>query len=214
MKFRFFSFVVFVLFFSCSESPSISGYVKGYDSPIASSRIDHNMEISIQPFSGIPGSTVQAIVKKLQSVYPGQVRVKKTLKLPVKAFNKAKTRYRADSLIRYLNRLSNGNQLIIGITNKDISTTKGIYADWGIMGLGFCPGKSCIVSTFRLRGNNREEKLFKLALHELGHTQGLKHCPIKNCFMRDAKGKDHWNEQNGFCKRCKINLKRAGWLLK
>ena len=82
------------------------------------------------------------------------------------------------------------------------------------MGLGFCPGKSCIVSTFRLRGKNREEKLFKLALHELGHTQGLKHCPTKNCFMRDAKGKDHWNELNGFCKRCKITLKMAGWLLK
>ena len=128
MKFRFFSFVIFVLFFSCSESPSASEHVKGHVSQIVSRKIDHNVEISIQPFSGIPGSTVQTIVKKIQSVYSGQVRVKKTLKLPVKAFNKAKTRYRADSLIRYLTRLSSGNQLIIGITNKDISTTKGVYA--------------------------------------------------------------------------------------
>jgi archaemetzincin len=212
MKFLF--LVVFVVMSGCSDSASESEQIKGIESRKGKSEIVQKVEIFIQPFLGIRRSTVQTMVKKLKSVYSGEVQVNSTLELPANTLNKAKSRYRADSLIRYLTRLSSGNQLIIGVTNKDISTTKGVHADWGIMGLGFCPGKSCIVSTFRLKGNNRDEKLLKLALHELGHTQGLKHCPIKSCLMRDAAGKDHWNELTTFCKRCKGNLALAGWLLK
>lgn len=54
----------------------------------------------------------------------------------------------------------------------------------------------------------------KAYIHELGHTQGLPHCPIKNCFMRDAEGKDVLNEETGFCKSCKTVLIRHGWNLK
>jgi archaemetzincin len=82
------------------------------------------------------------------------------------------------------------------------------------MGLGYCPGKSCVASTFRLHGNNRFEKLVKVALHELGHTEGLNHCPEKTCLLRDAEGKDHLNEEKGFCASCKKYLIKKGWELK
>lgn len=39
---------------------------------------------------------------------------------------------------------------MIGITQKDISTSKGQYADWGIMGLAYRPGNSCVASYYRL----------------------------------------------------------------
>jgi archaemetzincin len=55
------------------------------------------------------------------------------------------------------------------------------------------------------------EKLFKVAIHELGHTQGLKHCPVNDCLMRDAEGKDHLDEEKDFCKKCKAVLINAGW---
>ncbi|MBK7764266.1 MAG: matrixin family metalloprotease [Bacteroidetes bacterium] len=128
--------------------------------------------------------------------------------------NVNKTRYRADSLIHYLSRVTAKGHLTIGLTSKDISTTKNEHADWGVMGLGFCPGKSCIASTFRLKGNNKLEKLYKVAIHELGHTQGLPHCPVKTCLMRDAEGKDHLNEETGFCASCKAVLIKAGWDLR
>jgi archaemetzincin len=128
--------------------------------------------------------------------------------------NRSKTRYRADSLIAYLSKTTKPGFLTIGLTDKDISTTKEKIADWGIFGLGYCPGKSCIASTFRLKGKNRFEKLFKVAIHELGHTQGLDHCPVKTCLMRDAEGKDHLNEEKEFCGKCKSVLVKAGWALK
>lgn len=177
------------------------------------------MAIVIQPFEGLTRSTAQLIAEQLKEIYSGEVVVNNTIPLPNIALNYNRTRYRADSLIRYLGTLAKGNQLIIGLTNKDISTTKGKDADWGVMGLGFSPGKSCIASTFRLKGENRLEKLFKVAIHELGHTQGLartktKHCPEKNCLMRDAEGKDHLNELKVFCSKCKPVLINGGWELK
>jgi archaemetzincin len=177
------------------------------------------LSIIIQPFDGMPESTVTIVAEKLKEIYSGDVIINNSITLPKKALNQDRTRYRADSLIRYLGDFAKDGQLIIGLTNKDISTIKGKDPDWGVMGLGFCPGKSCIASTFRLKGKNRDEKLFKVAIHELGHTQGLaqtntKHCPEKVCLMRDAEGKDHLNELRYFCSKCKPVLIKAGWELK
>lgn len=174
------------------------------------------LSVIIQPFDELPESSAYMVAIELKEIYTGKIVINKSIPLPQKALNQSKTRYRADSLIKYLGTFVTDDQLIIGLTNKDISTTKGKDPDWGVMGLGFCPGKSCIASTFRLKGKNRNEKLFKVAIHELGHTQGLaltktKHCPEKICLMRDADGKDHLDELINFCSTCKPVLIKAGW---
>jgi archaemetzincin len=180
---------------------------------------EEKLTIIIQPFSDLPAGTAEKVATELKAMYAGHVVVKSAIPLPQRALNYNRTRYRADSLIEYLGTLVEEDQLIIGLTARDISTTKGDKPDWGVMGLGFCPGKSCIASSFRLKGNNKQEKLFKVAIHELGHTQGIaqtntKHCPNKTCFMRDAEGKDHLNELTHFCSACKPILVKAGWALK
>jgi archaemetzincin len=81
------------------------------------------------------------------------------------------------------------------------------------MGLGFCPGNVCVASTFRLSKKNLKEQFYKVAIHELGHTQGLPHCEDKSCFMRDAEGGNPLNEEHGFCEVCKLFLKSKGWEL-
>jgi archaemetzincin len=172
------------------------------------------LTIIIQPFVGFPASSANLIAKQLKEMYSGNIVVNDAIPFPDNAFYAARSRYRADSLIKYLSSLAKDGQLIIGLTNRDISTTKDNYPDWGIMGLGYCPGKSCIASTFRLKGGNPLEKLFKVAIHELGHTQGLPHCPNQTCLMRDAEGKDHLDEEKEFCPRCKAVLIKAGWNLK
>lgn len=90
--------------------------------------------------------------------------------------------------------------LIVGITSSDISITKydsaraikdpaWKYRDFGIFGLGYVGGPSCVVSTFRL-GDGRSklffERLEKIAVHEVGHNRSLPHCTDKACVMRDA----------------------------
>ena len=106
----------------------------------------------------------------------------------------------------------NANQKIVGITSKDISTTKGKNPDHGVMGLGSMGGKSCMISTFRLKKGSNEQ-LFKTVIHELGHNFGLDHCPVKTCFMRDAEGKNPLDQEKEFCTGCKKVLVNKGWKL-
>lgn len=134
-------------------------------------------------------------------------------------------RYRADSIIKFQQKDINGKiDYVLGLTSKDISVTKKDdsgnikkpeykYQDWGIMGLAYCPGESCIVSTFRIKHKNKTvyfERLKKVAVHEFGHNLGLPHCPNKKCVMTDAveSVKTIDNAELKLCNDCegKINL--------
>ena len=167
--------------------------------------------IDIQPLGDFSNNQIEFVYHELLKIYPN-IKINTPIELPKKAFYKERNRYRADTLIRYLSVITSKGHVTIGFTNKDISQTKGTINDYGIMGLGYKPGKSCIVSTFRLSKERLLIQLFKVAIHELGHTQGLPHCPETSCFMRDAKGKNHTDEEKDFCKKCKIVLISKGWL--
>lgn len=211
MKFKSLLFIFLGLFISCDEMKSV-GNSSGSNS--AEKTTNAKLTILIQPFEGLSKTTSRLVAEELKGIYSGDIVLNDPIRFPKNSLNHTKSRYRADSLIKYLGTLAKQDQLIIGITDKDISTTKGEHSDWGVMGLGYCPGKSCIASNFRLKGKNRHEKLFKVAIHELGHTHGLPHCPEKTCLMRDAEGKDRLDEEKGFCSKCKKVLISAGWELK
>lgn len=168
--------------------------------------------IDIQPFSDARDEQVNYVLTELKKIYP-KVELKKAIPIPPQAYYKPRNRYRADSLVGYLNRRHLPGHVTMALTTKDISWTKGTIKDYGIMGLGLCPGDACVASTFRLSKTNTLDQLYKIAIHELGHTQGLKHCPVKSCFMRDAEGKNHTDELSGFCKDCKHHLITKGWAL-
>lgn len=167
--------------------------------------------IDIQPFGDFSNNHIEYVYKELLKIYPN-IKINKSIELPKNAYYKERNRYRADTLIRYLSVITPKRHVTIGFTNKDISQTKGTINDYGIMGLGYKPGKSCVVSTFRLSKERQLIQLFKLSIHELGHTQGLPHCPVKTCFMRDARGKNHTDEEKDFCQKCKTVLISKGWI--
>jgi archaemetzincin len=163
--------------------------------------------IIIQPFGKFSNSESKIVFEKIKKIFP-KVVLKKNISFPAKSFYKPRNRYRADLLIKFMSSSIGKDSVIIGLSNKDISTTNGKVKDWGVMGLGFCPGNACIVSSFRLSKNNKNAQFYKVALHELGHTQGLQHCKNKTCLMRDAKGGNPFNEEKDFCSSCKNYLKK------
>ena len=169
--------------------------------------------IDIQPFADISKEDVQYVFNELKKNYP-HIELNKAINLPQLAYYPTRNRYRADSLINYLSKITPDGHVTIGLTTKDISTTKDTIVDWGVMGLGFCPGNACMVSTFRLSKDQQLMQLFKVAIHELGHTQGLPHCSVKTCFMRDAEGHNTTNEEVEFCEKCKTFLVTKGWKFK
>ncbi|PQJ11122.1 Zn-dependent protease [Flavipsychrobacter stenotrophus] len=168
-----------------------------------------NYSLCLQPFDDLPPGQAMRIYNKIKMDIP-DLRIASSLPLPANAWIKTRGRYKADTIIYWLRQRSADTILYIGITSKDISTTKGKVADWGIMGLGFQPGNGCVVSTFRLNKTKEDEQLYKLCLHELGHNMGLPHCPQKYCYMRDAEGGNHKDDENGFCQSCAKVLEHRG----
>lgn len=150
------------------------------------------------------------ISENIRKIYP-KIKILEPIGFPKNAFYQPRNRYRADSIIKYLRAQTPKNAVTLALTNKDISVTKGKVADFGVMGLGYRPGNACVASTFRLSAENKSEQFYKVAIHELGHTQGLKHCLDKTCFMRDAEGKNPTDEEKDFCQNCKKVLRQKHW---
>ncbi|KFF03824.1 matrixin family metalloprotease [Chryseobacterium luteum] len=186
------------LAFSCSDKQQ---------QPIKTSK---PMTILIQPFKDFNSEKVTETAAEIRKIYPN-VKILDAIDLPENAYYRDRNRYRADSIIKFLNSRTKEGFVTVGLTSKDISVTKGKIKDYGIMGLGYRPGKACIASKFRLNKNNADEQFFKIAIHELGHTQGLKHCPEKTCFMRDAEGENPTDEETDFCQKCKTFLINKNW---
>ena len=171
---------------------------------------EEEITILIQPFEDVKPKQLAEISENIRKIYP-KIKILEPIDFPKNAFYQPRNRYRADSIIKYLRTKTPENSVTLALTNKDISVTKGKVADFGVMGLGYRPGKACVASSFRLNTKNKNEQFYKIAIHELGHTQGLKHCPDKTCFMRDAEGKNPTNEEKDFCQNCKKVLRSKHW---
>lgn len=100
---------------------------------------------------------------------------------------------------------------IIGIATVDLFIPILTHV-YGEAQLG---GKACIISTYRLRENPRpgkvgaslEERAVKEAIHELGHTFKLKHCPEHTCIMHYCRSiADVDRKSAGFCRHCRVMM--------
>lgn len=178
--------------------------------------------IALQPFGKIDPQLLQQVVNGIKKIFcKVEVNIQPAIPMPKYAYYKQRKRYRAEKLLNYLESFYHHQKKkkyvkIIGFTRKDISTTKGKYYDWGIFGLAYLGDRPGVVSTFRLRRNAKSEKhfmerLIKVVIHELGHTFGVSHCPVKGCVMEDARGTIKTVDAGGaeFCFRCKQKLYRV-----
>lgn len=166
--------------------------------------------IVIQPLGNFKLNQAEKVFKQITAINSNVV-LKQNISFPENSFYKPRNRYRADSIIKKLKNNIGVDSVIVGLAHADISTTKNGIKDWGVMGLGYKPGKACVVSDFRLSVKNKNEQFYKLVLHELGHTAGLPHCKIKTCLMRDAEGGNPLDYEKSFCRECKSFLKSKGW---
>lgn len=155
-------------------------------------------EVVLAPLGRFDPGLLDAVEEALEAELQVEVRRLEPHPLPKSAWYAPRRRYRAEKLLDHLETLiphEPASTRILGLTQKDISTTKGKFEDWGIFGLGNMPGQAAVISTYRLKRKARNKghlrkRVVNTAIHEVGHTLGLAHCEEaeEKCPMQDAEG--------------------------
>ena len=182
-----------------------------------------NIKLAIQPYGDFSNQEVMMANKVLDSFFELDIIVLPSKKLDTRSFVKIKLpRYRADSIINFQKEfIKDGSfDYILGLTNKDISTTKKekvklnpTYLDWGVLGLAHLNGNSCVISTKRMKKDIQPKKFGlrfqKVVIHEFGHNLNLPHCPDTKCVMTSAVERitNIDNASLAFCDPCIAKMK-------
>lgn len=187
----------------CPDAPSGAGYDPGV-LPYLLLTDDATPTVALVPLGRVNAREVAAVRRALVQTYGLEVVVAPRRALPRETYYPPRNRYRAEHLIAWLAKVDLPAFKVLGVTDRDISTTAHGRKDWGIAGQAQLSGRGAVVSSFRAKG-----QLGEVAVHEIGHTLGLPHCPHSGCVMQDARGKiSHIGTH--FCPECAAKIAR--WL--
>lgn len=168
--------------------------------------------IYLQPVGDIAEEILRYLGTKLEEVYGYQCKLAPRTMLPDSLYSPKRRQYNASVLVEVIaGKIPDDAEKLLGVVDVDIFVPGMNF----IFGLAI--GNVSIISLTRLRpeyyGEKENEFLFKErtlkeAVHELGHTFGLRHCPDINCVMHfsnclpdtDVKG-------TGFCSNCSRKLR-------
>ena len=156
----------------------------------------------------------RTMMDSLRVHYP-KCRMAGNIQLPDSALTTKRNdhrRYRADILNKVLSQYKSDSTIVVGLTQADIGLDnfRG-RTHSGIMGLASGIGTGvAVLSSYRPHGYGQ---LFSVILHELGHAQGLRHCPDIKCMMQNAKGGNPFCKTNVFCDKCKKYMESKHWKL-
>ena len=137
------------------------------------------------------------------------VRTLPALPVPPESFEARRNQYYSTRILKeMLGEVPQDALKLLGVTDKDLCIPILTY----VFGEAQVGGTAAVVSLARLRQEHYGltpdrplllERLRKESLHELGHTFGLVHCPLRECVMYlsntvvdvDTRGRD-------FCTGC------------
>lgn len=172
------------------------------------------MKIAIVPFGQVDHKVLEHLTEALEGTFGKECEILPSRALPAGAFNPYRNQHLSDSFLEELSKLeAKGAIKILGVTEVDLYT-RGLNFVFGQARLG---GREAVISLARLRqsfyGLPEDEGLLleralKEAVHELGHTWGLSHCPDPLCVMHFSNSlRDTDIKRAEFCSRCLSALK-------
>jgi len=177
------------------------------------------MKIGILRIEKIDSHMISSIQENLTMTFPNSTctLIPETLSVS-EAFNKTRKQYNSNNILRKVHNYAEKEEnidKILGIADIDIYVPNLNF----VFGEAECPGKAALISLWRLRpefyGKPSNLELFterstKEAVHELGHTLGLKHCSNPFCVMYFSNSIFETDrKQSLFCSKCYLKIEKA-----
>jgi archaemetzincin len=204
-----------------------SGGVVGAERAASERDRASRLVVHVVPIGDVSEQTLVALRTGFEA--HAEVQLEQHAAIPLSAVQRAKRpgRYEALSILMALERVpGTAGGKVLGVTAVDIVAEKDGNPEWGVLGLGSIDGVACVLSTHRMRrawesqGRGVPEelvntRLWKTAVHEVGHTLGLEHCPTRGCLMEDGHGTVATTDaETALCPSCAAKYERAARALR
>jgi archaemetzincin len=191
-------------------------------------------QIGVLPVGDVPGEDLDALASGLKRILNKEIVLLKPVPLPSagkrKGKDETKTRpvegtgeiqYYAGPFLKLTHELAHGAGKkylkVLAVTDVDLYTDGLNF----IFGQAEISGRAALISTVRLkyqvfwssgrrRLHDRElfiDRMLKEAVHELGHTFGLRHCKTRTCVMTFSNCLEDTDlKSSDYCTDCRQKL--------
>ncbi len=178
------------------------------------------MKIGVLGVGQVAGEVLAATAHGLVEIFPDTTCevIADVLALPEHAFDKKRAQYNSTmTLTEILDFAAHKNDFnrILGVIDADIYASGLNY----VFGEAYISGQAGLISLWRLKPDFYGEepdtgalqlRTLKEAVHELGHTLGLQHCPRSYCAMHFSNSIFEVDKkQSLFCDQCYLNASLA-----
>jgi archaemetzincin len=127
--------------------------------------------------------------------------------MPAGSYVPSRRQHQAEALVELARQQAGGR--VLAVTEADLYSDDLNF----VFGLADARGRAAVISVHRLRAGadarRLHERVVKEAVHELGHTMGLGHCPDPRCVMHFSNMLADTDRKTAeLCARCR---KRGGF---
>jgi len=161
----------------------------------------------------VPSQLLDDLAAALARVFPVSCRVRKDPLDVSFAFDPARNQYHSTAILQRLEAFAAGEDIrVLGITGLDLYVPVLTF----VFGEAQLSGRCALASLHRLReefyglsasNDLLHDRLTKEAVHELGHTFGLRHCDDWRCVMASTHAVERIDVKGPeFCPRCQQRI--------